>query len=102
MSANIHLLRHLQMSVFKTGPLQITSCFKFEDVNQIMSGFRFEDVNEKLSALAHGTRHPFIQIYRYLTSFSDLSMLISNIEHPLFYVYISRSKALRHFCLINQ
>ncbi|KAK3910137.1 HEAT repeat-containing protein 5A [Frankliniella fusca] len=52
MSSNIHLLRHLAQSVRETGPLFVTSAYKFEDLNG------------KMASLVHGTTQAPKQIFK--------------------------------------
>lgn len=67
MSSNVHLLRHLAANVRALGPLWVTSCFPFEDLNG------------KLVNLAHGTRHAGLQIAKNLSTFSLLDKKIDEL-----------------------
>ena len=51
MSCNLHLLLHLAEIVRRFGPLWVTSCFEFENLNGV------------LKSLVHGTKYAEIQIY---------------------------------------
>ncbi|KAK3918258.1 50S ribosomal protein L20 [Frankliniella fusca] len=68
MSSNLHSLRHLSEATRQLGPLWVTSCFPFEDLNG------------KLANLAHGTRHAGLQISKNLSIFSELNCRISELK----------------------
>ena len=84
MSANIHLLRHLAMSVRETGNLWVSSCY------------RFEDLNGKMSDLAHGSRHATMQIFTNFSVLTELPIFVSKLNSELakFYCLKSTSKGL--------
>ncbi|KAJ8679049.1 hypothetical protein QAD02_014836 [Eretmocerus hayati] len=75
MTMCIHLLLHLVDAVRKFGPLFVTSCFPFENLNGILKSF------------VHGSKYPELQIHASLSlmfNLTDLkaSNLIKN-EHVL-------------------
>lgn len=77
MSSNMHLLRHLALSVLETGPLFITSCY------------RLEDLLGKFGDLIHGTTHATLQVIKNLSIVSDLPLHVSKV----------RSHAIKAFCV---
>ncbi|KAE8741813.1 hypothetical protein FOCC_FOCC012645 [Frankliniella occidentalis] len=70
MSSNIHLLRHLARSVLETGPLFVSSAY------------RFEDLNGKMASLVHGTTQAPKQIFKNIAVASKLPLLIETVHSP--------------------
>ena len=69
MSMNLHLLLHLPTIVKRFGPLWVTSCFSFENMNGI------------LKSLIHGTKYAELQIcssVSYFFNYSELKKKIFN------------------------
>ena len=77
MSSNMHLLRHLALSVLETGPLFITSCY------------RLEDLLGKFGDLIHGTTHATLHVIKSISTLSDLPLYVSTVQ----------SHDLKAFCL---
>ena len=71
MSFNIHLLRHLGAVVRNLGPLWVTSCFGFEDLNG------------KLADLAFGNKDAALQIGVKMKLFTNLHIIIDNMSASL-------------------
>ena len=67
MTSNIHLLRHFKQAVMESGPLCLTSCFKYEDLNG------------KLADLIHGTRQAIMQIGTRFELLRDLPLLVDSV-----------------------
>lgn len=63
MTCNLHQLRHLPVEVYKFGPLRITSCFQYEDLNGA------------LSRLVNGTRYAQLQLSKELSLFFNIAEL---------------------------
>lgn len=63
MSSNIHLLLHLPDNVRKFGPLWVTSCMTFENLNGVLKSF------------VHGTRYAHLQIYSAVSKFLSAAEL---------------------------
>ncbi|KAF4525461.1 hypothetical protein B566_EDAN004873, partial [Ephemera danica] len=68
MSANLHALLHLADCVRKLGPLWVTSCFPFEDLNG------------KMTRLVHGTRSAEQQINNSFATLQNLPQLLNEID----------------------
>lgn len=70
MTPNLHLLLHLPDVVKSFGPLWVTSCFPFENVNGL------------LKSLVHGTRYAPLQIHASISIFANLSDLKYRFINP--------------------
>lgn len=68
MTCNLHQLRHLPDAVRKFGPLRITSCFQFENLNGV------------LKRLINGTRYAQLQISNVLSIF----LILLNEKLPIY------------------
>ena len=80
MSHNLHLLLHLLEMVKRFGPLWVTSCFPFENMNGV------------IKSLVHGTRYPVLQIY------SSISLLFNYSEIKK--KYLVPDSIVINFCAI--
>ncbi|KAE8739260.1 hypothetical protein FOCC_FOCC015244 [Frankliniella occidentalis] len=68
MSHNIHMVLHLGSCVRNLGPLFVSSCFKFEDMNGTVLNF------------VHCSRHAALQIHSKLNIIKDLPLKIHNMN----------------------
>ena len=80
MSCNLHLLLHLPEIVRRFGPLWVTSCFPFENMNGIIKSF------------VHGTRYSELQIY------SSIMLLLNYSEIKK--KYLVPESIVSHYCEI--
>lgn len=91
MSFNIHLLRHLGAVVRNLGPLWVTSCFGFEDLNG------------KLADLAFGKKDAALQIGVKMKLFTNLHIIIDNMSAGLAKDYCEfLTKKLKRFHIIER
>jgi len=65
----VHMFLHLSESVAQLGPLWLTSCFMFEDMNG------------RVGRLVHGTRHPAHQICSNLSIVTKLPLVVSSVKN---------------------
>lgn len=70
MSCNLHQLLHLAETVEQFGPLFVTSCFAFENLNGILKGF------------VKGSNHPELQIYSSYAAFFRLMQMKNDYLTP--------------------
>jgi len=68
MTHNLHKLLHLERSVRLNGPLFLTTCFPFEDMNGRLSNF------------IHGTRCVDLQIHSNLSIVTKLPLMVQNLR----------------------
>lgn len=68
MTHNLHKLLHLERCVRLNGPLFLTSCFPFEDMNGRLSNF------------IHGTRYVGLQIHTNLSIITQLPLMVQNLK----------------------
>ncbi|KAE8738830.1 hypothetical protein FOCC_FOCC015662, partial [Frankliniella occidentalis] len=80
MSHNIHMVLHLGSCVRNLGPLFISSCFKFEDMNGRVLNF------------VHGSRHAALQIHSKLNIIKDLPLKIHNMNEGPAKTYCKKLK----------
>lgn len=90
MSSNIHLLRHLSSAVFETGPLQLTSCY------------RFEDLNGKIADLVHGTIHATKQIFSKISILAELPLLVGTLCSDAAKQYCHRLRKRRQYLPLSE
>lgn len=90
MSMNIHSVRHLAACVAQTGPVFLTSCFKYEDLNG------------QLCALIHGKRHAVTQIGNRFRLLTDLPLLKDSVQSECVKLYCLQATRRSNFFTITE